>query len=88
LIAYVLESTHVYRASVFLRPYGVIKDINKILKGFLWNKGELSKVKAKVAWKNIYRPKSRCGLGLKDLVIWNKAMIVKHMWYIDVDKNY
>ncbi|GKB45459.1 RNA-directed DNA polymerase, eukaryota, reverse transcriptase zinc-binding domain protein [Tanacetum coccineum] len=32
LIAYVLESTHMYCASVFLRPYGVIKDINKILK--------------------------------------------------------
>ncbi|GJT99972.1 hypothetical protein Tco_1110311 [Tanacetum coccineum] len=37
LIAYVLESIHVYWASVFLLPYGVIKNINKILKRFLWN---------------------------------------------------
>ncbi|GJU75090.1 RNA-directed DNA polymerase, eukaryota, reverse transcriptase zinc-binding domain protein [Tanacetum coccineum] len=52
---------------VFLLPQTVINDINKILKGFLWNQGELSRGKAKVAWKDICRPKSQGGLGLKDL---------------------
>ncbi|GJV03208.1 RNA-directed DNA polymerase, eukaryota, reverse transcriptase zinc-binding domain protein [Tanacetum coccineum] len=65
----------------------VDKDINKILKGFLWSQGELSKGKAKVAWRNICSPKNQGGLGLKDLVLWNKAMIIKHLWYIALDKN-
>nr|GEX07749.1 hypothetical protein [Tanacetum cinerariifolium] len=35
--------------------------------------GELSKGKAKVAWKNVCKPKSVDGLGLKELEIWNKS---------------
>ncbi|GJW99860.1 hypothetical protein Tco_0183774 [Tanacetum coccineum] len=87
LIASVLESIHVYWAFVFLLPKTVIKDINKLLKGFLWNQGELSRGKAKVAWKTICRPKSQGGLGLKDLGVWNKAMIAKHLWHVIIDKN-
>ncbi|GJX84964.1 RNA-directed DNA polymerase, eukaryota, reverse transcriptase zinc-binding domain protein [Tanacetum coccineum] len=87
LISSILESIHVYWASVFLLPQGVIKDINKILKGFLWSQGELSKGKANVAWRNICSPKNQGGFGLKDLVLWNKKMIIKHLWYIAVDKN-
>nr|GEW17740.1 RNA-directed DNA polymerase, eukaryota, reverse transcriptase zinc-binding domain protein [Tanacetum cinerariifolium] len=60
-------------------PSLVIKDINRLLKGFLWNQGELSKGKAKVAWKDIYKPKSQGGLGLKDLGVWIKVMIAKHL---------
>ncbi|GJS50337.1 RNA-directed DNA polymerase, eukaryota, reverse transcriptase zinc-binding domain protein [Tanacetum coccineum] len=37
LVASVLESIHVYWASVIFLPDGVIKDINKILKDFFWN---------------------------------------------------
>nr|GEV93513.1 hypothetical protein [Tanacetum cinerariifolium] len=47
LIASVLESIHVYRSYVFLLPQTVIDDINKVLKGFLWNQSELAKGKAK-----------------------------------------
>ncbi|GJR80663.1 hypothetical protein Tco_0151448 [Tanacetum coccineum] len=35
-------------ASVSLLPKSILKDINKLLKGFLWNQGELSRGKAKV----------------------------------------
>ncbi|GJT84544.1 hypothetical protein Tco_1066261 [Tanacetum coccineum] len=49
LIASVLESIHVYWASVFLLPKIVINDINSLLKGFLWNQGELAQEKSKVA---------------------------------------
>ncbi|GJY19322.1 hypothetical protein Tco_0390813 [Tanacetum coccineum] len=55
------------KASVFLLPKSVIYDINKLLKGFLWNQGDISTGKAKVAWNKICRPKSEGGLGLKDL---------------------
>ncbi|GJZ84463.1 RNA-directed DNA polymerase, eukaryota, reverse transcriptase zinc-binding domain protein [Tanacetum coccineum] len=87
LIASVLESVHVYRASVFLLPKTVIKDINRILKNFLWNQGELSKGKAKVAWKNVCKPKTVGGLGIKELEVWNKCMIIKHLWNIVNNKN-
>ncbi|GKC31836.1 hypothetical protein Tco_1039130 [Tanacetum coccineum] len=49
LIAAVLESIHVYRASVFLIPAIIIKEINKLLKWFLRNYRETAVGKAKVA---------------------------------------
>ena len=77
LIAAVLESIHVYWASVFLLPTSIINEINKLLKRFPWNQGESSKGKAKVAWSDVCRPKDQGGLGLKDLKNWNEAMLEK-----------
>ncbi|GJU78264.1 hypothetical protein Tco_1275334 [Tanacetum coccineum] len=87
LIDFVLESIHVYWTFVFLLPHNVIHDINKLYKGFLWNLGKLSKGKAKVVWKSICIPKSQSGLGLKDIGIWNKAMIIKHLWHAVIEKD-
>ncbi|GKB87566.1 hypothetical protein Tco_0959838 [Tanacetum coccineum] len=57
-------------------------DINKLLKGFLWNHSYGSKGRANVAWKNVCKDKQKGGLRLKDLCVWNKAMTVKHLWHI------
>ncbi|GJR02332.1 RNA-directed DNA polymerase, eukaryota, reverse transcriptase zinc-binding domain protein [Tanacetum coccineum] len=83
----VLESIHVYWASVFLLPITIIQDINRLLKWFLWNQGEAAKGKAKVSWENVCKPKKQGGLGLKDLHIWNKALLAKHVWNIATKKN-
>ncbi|GJT38457.1 RNA-directed DNA polymerase, eukaryota, reverse transcriptase zinc-binding domain protein [Tanacetum coccineum] len=53
LIASVLGSMHVYWASIFLLPMSVVKDIEKVLKGFLWTQGDMARGKAKIAWKTI-----------------------------------
>ncbi|GKB53018.1 RNA-directed DNA polymerase, eukaryota, reverse transcriptase zinc-binding domain protein, partial [Tanacetum coccineum] len=87
LVASVLESIHVYWASVIFLPDGVIKDINKILKDFLWNQNDGTKGRPKVAWKKVCRSKQKGGLGLKDLGVWNRAMIIKHLWHIITDKE-
>ncbi|GJV80028.1 RNA-directed DNA polymerase, eukaryota, reverse transcriptase zinc-binding domain protein [Tanacetum coccineum] len=87
LIASILESIHVYWASVFLLPKTVIKDINCVLKKFMWNQGEVSRGKANVAWKNVCKPKVMGGLGLKDLEVWNKCMIIRHLRNIANDKK-
>ncbi|GJT11650.1 RNA-directed DNA polymerase, eukaryota, reverse transcriptase zinc-binding domain protein [Tanacetum coccineum] len=87
LAASVLESIHVYWAFVFLLRDGVIKDINQILKDFLWNQTDGTKGRPKVTWKNVCRFKQKGGLGLKDLGVWNIAMIIKHLWHIVTDKE-
>ena len=87
LVASVLESIHVYWATVFLLPQAVIDDINSLLKGFLWNQSEKANGRARVAWEKLCKPKTQGGLGLKNLSVWNRAMIVKHLWHVAVDKD-
>ncbi|GJV54144.1 RNA-directed DNA polymerase, eukaryota, reverse transcriptase zinc-binding domain protein [Tanacetum coccineum] len=45
----------------------VIYKIDKLLKGFLWCQGDLTKGKDKVSWDVVCKPKDQCGLGLKNL---------------------
>ncbi|GJY63501.1 pentatricopeptide repeat-containing protein [Tanacetum coccineum] len=87
LITAVLESIHVYWAQVFLLPAIIIKDINRLLKSFLWNQSEKTTGKAKVAWSSICRPKDQGGLGLKNLQIWTNALLAKHVWNIEIKKD-
>ncbi|GKC21918.1 RNA-directed DNA polymerase, eukaryota, reverse transcriptase zinc-binding domain protein, partial [Tanacetum coccineum] len=85
LIALVLSFIQVYWAYVFKLPKVVIDDIEKIFKGFLWNKGELQKGKAKVAWKEVCQPKQNGGLALKPLESWNYAFLSFHVPMINND---
>lgn len=82
LIVSILFSMHVYWASVFLLPKLVISDINKILKGFLWCQG-----KAKIAWKQVCKPKVEGGVGIKDLELWNETLMTKHLWNVASSKE-
>nr|GEV66261.1 hypothetical protein [Tanacetum cinerariifolium] len=87
LIASVLASIHTYWAVVFILPKSVVKDTDKVLKGFLWCKGELRRGQAKVSWTDICKPKSQGGLGFKPLGPWNEVLIMKNLWNIVSEKN-
>nr|GEX34938.1 hypothetical protein [Tanacetum cinerariifolium] len=70
----------------------IMKEINSLLMGFLWCNDELSRGKAKVTWKKVCKRNSHGGLGLKDLEVWNKSLVVKHIkgyefWEAKVDVN-
>ncbi|GKC56561.1 hypothetical protein Tco_1084159, partial [Tanacetum coccineum] len=52
LIASVLSAMQTYWASVFFLPKTIIKEIDSLLKSFLWSQGEKVNGKAKIAWKN------------------------------------
>ncbi|XP_071687721.1 uncharacterized protein [Rutidosis leptorrhynchoides] len=72
----------VYWASVFILPDAIIKEIEKILRGFLWCQGEMKKGKAKVKWDDLCLPKDEGGLGIKRLKYWNIALMATHVWRI------
>nr|GEV39471.1 hypothetical protein [Tanacetum cinerariifolium] len=65
----------------------IIKEINRLLKRFLWNQGETTNGKAKEAWKDICKPKDQGGLGLMNLQIWNQALLAKYIWNIATKKT-
>lgn len=63
-----------WTASLFL-PRKIIKEIERILKGFLWRNTR----KAKIKWSTICQPKVNGGLGINDLALTNNAYIMKNI---------
>nr|KAJ0225294.1 hypothetical protein LSAT_V11C100000100 [Lactuca sativa] len=82
LISSVLYSLPVYWASCLLIPAAIIKEIEKLMKNFLWDCDESKKGRAKVAWSSICKPVEHGGLGLRNLRAWNKAILSKRIWMI------
>ncbi|KAL2224646.1 UNVERIFIED_CONTAM: hypothetical protein Sindi_3028700 [Sesamum indicum] len=71
-------SLSLYWASVFILPKKVTNEIEKRLRAFLW-KGTTTSGYAKVAWKDLCRPKEEEGLGLKDISILNRSLMTKKL---------
>ncbi|XP_023746183.1 uncharacterized protein LOC111894340 [Lactuca sativa] len=87
LISVVLASLPVYWASVVLLPKGIIKEVEKIMRNFLWNSGQNCKGVAKVSWNKICKPKIYGGLGLKNLKDWNIALLSSRVWKLISGQN-
>ena len=49
--------------------------------------GKLDYRKAKVAWKDLSKPKKEGGLGIKQLIDWSKTVALKHLWHILIEEN-
>ncbi|KAL2237569.1 UNVERIFIED_CONTAM: hypothetical protein Sindi_0948600 [Sesamum indicum] len=78
IIKSVLMSLSLYWASAFILPKKVTTEIEKRLRAFLW-KGTTTSGYAKVAWKDLCRPKEEGGLGFKDISILNRALMTKKL---------
>ncbi|GJR16116.1 hypothetical protein Tco_0798768 [Tanacetum coccineum] len=50
------------------------------MRGFLWCQGDMRKGKAKVAWEVVCLPNQEGGLGIRKLDVFNKALMVTHLW--------
>lgn len=64
-----------YWTASLLLPRKTIKEIEKILKGFLWGTTR----KAKIKWSTVCQPKGSGGLGINDLNLMNDAYIMKNL---------
>ncbi|KAL0292172.1 UNVERIFIED_CONTAM: Transposon TX1 uncharacterized protein [Sesamum radiatum] len=81
LIKSVLISFEVYWAMAFILPKGIIKEMIKRLRTFLW-KGTSDYGYPKVAWEAVCRPIDEGGLGIKDILALNRALMSKHLWAV------
>ncbi|KAK1406316.1 hypothetical protein QVD17_41610 [Tagetes erecta] len=67
LIASVISSMYSYWASYLVLPSATVKDLERKMKGFLWQKDRNDRPKAKVAWSDVCLPKSEGGLGIRKI---------------------
>ena len=62
-------------------PMGVIEQINKYLRNFLWRKfGMEDKGTPLVAWTKVGQPKKNGGLGILDIALHNKAVLMRNLY--------
>ncbi|XP_058192110.1 uncharacterized protein LOC131309505 [Rhododendron vialii] len=82
LIKNVLFSMQTYWSSLFIISKKVVKEVEDILRAFLWSGPDLKRTGAKVSWEHLCSPKQEGGLGFKSMQVWNKAAIAKHIWFL------
>ncbi|KAG7552575.1 F-box domain [Arabidopsis thaliana x Arabidopsis arenosa] len=70
-----------------LHQSACIKEIERICSAFLWSGPELNSKKAKVAWRDVCRPKDEGGLGLKSIVEAKKRELLRNgsFWSVKVN---
>lgn len=68
-------------------PNITINRLTSIAKKFLWNATSQSNKKSPINWKTLTYHKSRGGLRIRNLIILNKAYIMKNTWRLINDKN-
>lgn len=77
---------HVYWTTAYQIPKTTVKEINTMLKWFLWCHGEFTKGKAR-GLKMMFMCTDQGDLGIKSLHIWNKVLLTKHIWNIATKKD-
>lgn len=87
LINSILFAIQIYWSSIFMLPKAVIKQVEQTLRAFLWKGSELKNGGAKVAWECVCLPKKEGGLGVKNMELWNRAALLKHIWHICTDND-
>ena len=80
LIESVLSAIPTYFLSLFRVPSGVIKELEKIIRNFLWKGANGDGGDHLVSWKVVGRAKIKGGLGIGRLKEKNKALLFKWLW--------
>ncbi|XP_056685808.1 uncharacterized protein [Spinacia oleracea] len=87
LVKSVLFGMQLYRCQIFVMPKKVMKEIQSICRCFLWTGSDIGSKKAPVSWDHMCLPKSCGGWNLKDLTIWNNAVVLKHSWALSMKQD-
>ena len=77
LLKSTLSSLPTYFMSLFKIPVSMAKRIEKLQRNFLWG-GVRDDIKIPlVSWNKVCTPFTQCGLRVRDLIVFNKALLGK-----------
>jgi hypothetical protein len=88
LLKSTLSSLPTYFLSLFTIPISVVRRIEKLQRDFLWG-GLGDEVKHHlVSWDEVCAPKEVGGLGVRSLVLTNKALLGKWLWRFGLEGHH
>jgi mannosylglycoprotein endo-beta-mannosidase len=82
-----LSSIPTYYMSMHLLPQTILKRMDRTRKKFFWQGGGEKKKYHLVKWLKITSPKSKGGLGVKDLRKMNLSLLCKWWWKLEFEEG-
>ena len=76
----VLESLPIYYLSLFKAPMGVLHSMEKLMRDFLWDGGDMVGGEHLVDWEVICLAKDRVGLGVGNMGKRNRSLLMIWLW--------
>lgn len=76
----VISALPIYSMSTILLPSAIHKKMGRCCRKFIWSGNASTRNVHKVVWKELIKPMSDDGLGIKDLHTLNLALIAKLGW--------
>lgn len=82
LVESVIMSSLVHSMMSYRWPGSLLKDIDKVMRNFIWSGNIHKRGSIHVAWSHCCAPKIEWGLGLRSVVIMNEAYLFLLAWDI------
>ncbi|KAA3477682.1 reverse transcriptase-like protein [Gossypium australe] len=87
MIKAVLQSIPTYAMSIFLAPIGVLKEIQTKLSRGWWSGKERGKFWSMLSWRTLCQPKGMGGIGLRNMRLFNIALLGRQVWRLINNKE-
>uniref|UniRef100_A0A2N9GUS3 Reverse transcriptase zinc-binding domain-containing protein n=1 Tax=Fagus sylvatica TaxID=28930 RepID=A0A2N9GUS3_FAGSY len=87
LLKSTLSSLPTYFLSLFTIPKSVANRLEKLQRDFLWGGMGNNFKHHLVGWDKVCVPKAKGGLGVRSLVLFNKALLGKWLWRFGLEEN-